>query len=189
MQYARPSAITSALLSGGLGLLGLMPMASASASTPVQATSPESQPQVQLQPTRLSLLQAIDAAEAAFPGRAIDAQSDTDAGIAHYEVEIITPQGSHVEVHVDATTGVARLHKDRGPVSAQDQQQLDASKITLQQALDAALRHTPGTAIEADLGHENGRSVFAVDVLTAAGLRVEIQLNPEDGNVLRAKID
>ncbi len=187
MQYARPSVITSALLSGGLSLVSLVPMASA--STPVQATDTQIHRQVQVQPTRLSLSQAIDSAEAAVPGRAIDAQRDTDAGITHYEVEIITPQGSHVEVHVDATTGVALLHKDRGPTSHQDQQQLDASKITLQQALDAALRHTPGTAIEADLGQENGRTVFAVDVLTAAGQRVEIQLNPEDGNVLRAKID
>ncbi len=94
-----------------------------------------------------------------------------------------------MEVHVNASTGAALRHHDHGPASPKDLQPLDASKITLKQALDAALRHTPSTALEAELGQDAGRSVFAVELLTAAGQRMTLQLSPEDASVLRAKID
>lgn len=104
-------------------------------------------------------------------------------------MEIVTPQGNRVKAHVNATTGAALLHKDYGPASPNDRQQLEASKITLKQALEAALRHTPGTAVEAELEQDAGHTVFTVDVVTTAGQRVEITLNPADGNVLRAERD
>lgn len=186
MPYARPSVITSALLAGGLGLAGMVPMASASAPAPGTG---HPLPHQAVVAHRLSLSQAIDAAEAAVPGRAIDAQLDTDAGIAHYEIEIITPQYNRVEVHVNANTGVALLHKDHGPASPRDKHLLETSKLTLKQALGTALRHTPGTALEADLGQEAGRAVFEVDVLTASGQRVQVQLNAADGSLLHTQVD
>ncbi len=92
MKYIQPSVITSALLSGGLSLVSLVPMASASA--PVQAADILAPLQAKLQQTRLSLSQAIDAAEAAVPGRAFEAQLDTHAGVAHYALELIPPRAS-----------------------------------------------------------------------------------------------
>lgn len=186
MKYTHPSFIASALLSAGLACVGMLATTSASAQTPHNSPS---QPQAIQQQLRLSLSEAIDAAEAAVPGRAIDAQLESENGLLHYEIEIITPQDSHVEVLVNASTGTAVLHKTRGPASAKDKQRLETSKITLKQALDAALRHTPGTPLEADLDQHRGRTIYKVDVRNAAGQRLEIKLDAENGNVLSTKVD
>ncbi|WP_159913445.1 PepSY domain-containing protein [Pantoea sp. 18069] len=186
MKYLQPSAIASALRAGGLSLISMVVMGAASA--PLYAETP-AQWQAALQQTRLSLAQAIDAAEKAVAGRAFDAQLDIDDGSPHFEIDIITTQGDHVEVHVNAGTGAALQHKNKGSASSKDRKRLDASKITLKQALDAALRHTPGTAVDVELGNDWGRAVIAVDVLTAAGQRMEIKVNPADGSVISAKAD
>lgn len=183
MKYAHPFALTSTLLCGGLLSLVLI----TSASLPAQAADTPAQLQAGLQQTRLTLSQAIDAAEAAVPGRTIDAQLDIDKG--SFEIKLITPQNKQVEVHVNASTGAALQHKDKGAASAKDQRQLEASKVTLQQAIAAALKHTPGTAVDAELGQDWGRTVIAVDVLTAIGQRMEIKLNPENASVLSSKVD
>ena len=186
MKYLQPSAIASALRAGGLSLISMVVMGTASA--PAYAETP-AQWQAALQQSRLSLGQAIDAAEKAVPGRAFEAQLDIDNGSPHFEVDILTVQGEHVEVHVNAGTGAAQQHKNRGAASAKDRKRLDASKISLNQALDAALKHTPGTAVDAELGNDWGRAVIAVDVLTASGQRMEIKINPIDGSVVSAKAD
>lgn len=186
MKYLQPSAIASALRAGGLSLISMVLMGTASA--PAYAETP-AQWQAALQQTRLSLGQAIDAAEKAVPGRAFEAQLDIDNGSPHFEVDIISTQGEHVEVHVNAGTGVAQQHKNKGSASSKDRKRLDASKITLKQALDAALKHTPGTAVDAELGNDWGRTVIAIDVLTSAGQRMEIKINPADGSVLSSKAD
>lgn len=186
MKYLQPSAIASALRAGGLSLISMVVMGTASA--PVYAETP-AQWQAALQQTRLSLSQAIDAAEKTVPGRAFEAQLDIDDGSPHFEVDVISTQGEHVEVHVNAGTGAAQQHKNKGSASSKDKKRLDASKITLKQALDAALKHTPGTAVDAELGNDWGRTVISVDVLTSAGQRMEIKVNPENGQVLSSKAD
>jgi uncharacterized membrane protein YkoI len=186
MKYLQPSAIANALRAGGLSLISMVVMGTTSA--PLYAETP-AQWQAALQQTRLSLSQAIDAAEKAVPGRAFDAQLDIDDGSPRFDVDLITTQGDHVEMHVNASTGAALQHKNKGSASSKDKKRLDASKITLKQALDAALKHTPGTAVEVELGNDWGRHVIAVDVLTNAGQRMEIKVNPADGTVISAKAD
>jgi uncharacterized membrane protein YkoI len=183
MKYAQST--TSTLLCGSLLCMAML----TSASLPVQAADTPAQLQAGLQQTQLTLSQAIDAAEAAVPGRSIDAQLDTDKGMPRFEIKLITPQNKQVEVHVNASTGAALQHKDKGAAAAKDKKQLEASKITLQQAIAAALKHTPGTAVDAELSQDWGRTVIAVDVLTAAGQRLEIKLNPENASVLSSKVD
>jgi len=186
MKYPAPSAWPPALRTAGLALAGIILMAPA--GTLVHAETP-AQWQAALQQARVSLAQAIDAAEAAAPGRAVEAQLEIDKGAPHFEVELVTPQGNHVEVHVDAASAAALRQQDKGPAATKDRQRLETSKITLQQAIDAALRHTPGTAVEAEFGNDWGRSVIAVDVLTAAGQRQEIKLDPANGALIGAKRD
>jgi len=186
MKYLQPSAIASALRAGGLSLISMVVMGTASA--PAYAETP-AQWQAALQQTKLSLAQAIDAAEKAVPGRSFEAQLDIDDGSPHFEVDVITNQGEHVEVHVNAGSGAAQQHKNKGAASTKDKKRLDASKITLKQALDAALKHTPGTAVDAELGNDWGRAVIAIDVLTSAGQRMEVKVNPENGQVLSSKAD
>ena len=188
MKYPVPSALAlaPALRAARLAFVSMALMGTASA--PAHAETP-AQWQAALQQTRVTLAQAIDAAEAAAPGRAVEAQLEIDKGTPHFEVELVTPQGSHVEVHVDAASAAALRQQDKGPAATKDRQRLEASKITLQQAIDAALRHTPGAALEAEFGNDWGRSVIAVDVLTAAGQRQKIKLDPTHGALMGAKPD
>lgn len=90
-------------------------------------------------------------------------------------------------MQVDAGSGAALRQQDKGPAGTKDRQRLGSSRITLQQAIDAALRHTPGTAVDAEFGNHWGRSVIAVDVLTPAGQRTEIKLDPGNGALIGAK--
>ncbi|MCD2511794.1 PepSY domain-containing protein [Comamonas endophytica] len=186
MKHLAPSAMGPALRAASLGLASLAFIAAGSA--PAHAETP-AQWQAALQQTRITLAQAIDNAEAAAAGRAIDAQLEIDEGAPRFEVELITPQGAHTEVHVDAGTGAVLRQQDKGPASTKDRQRLEGSRITLQQAIDAALRHTPGTAVDADFGNDWGRSVISVDVLTPTGQRMEVKLNPANGALIGAKAD
>ncbi len=171
-------ALSLSLIFGGLA-----------ASTPVWAKDNVAEVQAMVAQTKITLAQAVEAALAAVPGKAIEAQLDDDKGVARYEVEIITPQGHSVEVWVNATTGAAVQHEDDGPAKRKHRQRLEASKITLLQAMAAAQKHTPGTVVDAELGSDWGQEVFAVDVLTAKGQRMEVKVSPADGQVLRSKPD
>jgi uncharacterized membrane protein YkoI len=53
--------------------------------------------------------QAIETASQKVPGTVVEAKLDKEDGQAIWEVEIITPDGRKVEVHVDAKTGEAHL--------------------------------------------------------------------------------
>lgn len=171
-------ALSLSLMFGGLA-----------AATPAMAKDSVAQVQAMVAQTKVTLAQAVQAALAVVPGKALDAQLDDDKGQVRYEVEIITPQGHSVEVWVNATTGVAVQHEDDGPAKRKERERLEASKITLLQAIAAAQKHTPGTVVDAELSNDWGQTAFAVDVLTAKGRLMEVKLSPEDGRVLRSKPD
>lgn len=164
-------------------------LGSLAAMTPAVAKDSAAQVQALIAQTKITLPQAVEAALAAVPGKAVDAQLDDDKGVARYEVEVITPQGHSVEVWVNATSGSAAQHEDDGMAKRKDRQRLEASKISLQQAIAAAQKHTPGTVVDAELGSDWGRDAFAVDLLTPQGQLIEVKVSPVDGSIVRAKLD
>jgi len=59
----------------------------------------------------ISLAQAISIAEQATGGKNAEAEFELDDGVALYEVEIKMPDGSEVDVDVDATSGAILAQK------------------------------------------------------------------------------
>ncbi|KOG37227.1 PepSY domain-containing protein [Streptomyces resistomycificus] len=59
-----------------------------------------------------------------------------------------------------------------------------AGKTTAADAIKAALKHTAGTAVSADLDDEGTAHVWEVDVLTNGGAWHSIQIDPASGKVL-----
>ncbi|WP_286252242.1 PepSY domain-containing protein [Streptomyces graminofaciens] len=59
-----------------------------------------------------------------------------------------------------------------------------AAQITAADAIKAALKHTAGTAVSADLDDEGTAHVWEVDVLTGGGSWDSIQIDPATGKVL-----
>ncbi|GAB2978610.1 PepSY domain-containing protein [Streptomyces pseudoechinosporeus] len=59
-----------------------------------------------------------------------------------------------------------------------------AGQITAADVIRAALKHTTGTAVSADLDDEGTTHVWEVDVLTNGGAWHSIQINPANGKVL-----
>nr|WP_289241160.1 PepSY domain-containing protein [Delftia sp.] len=102
---------------------------------------------------KIPLEQAITRATQAVPGKAIEAQLDDGDGTGpRYEIEVITPAGDSVEVWVNAITGQAAQHKNDGAAKRKDRQRLEKAKSTIEQAIQAATRHTPGHARQRGTG-------------------------------------
>jgi uncharacterized membrane protein YkoI len=59
-----------------------------------------------------------------------------------------------------------------------------AAQITAADAIEAALKHTSGTAVSADLDDEGTTYVWDVDVLTGGGAWHSVQIDPATGKVL-----
>lgn len=184
MNTLAPSAMASALRAVGLGLIGMALMGITGA--PAHAEIP-AQWQAALQQTRVPMARAIDTAEAAVGARALAAELEFDEGAPRYEIALVTPPGGLIKVYVDAFSGTVQRMLDKGRAARKDRHRLETSKITLQQAIDAALRHTPGTAVDADFDNDWGCTVIVVEVITPAAARKEIKLDAGNGALLSTK--
>lgn len=60
-----------------------------------------------------TLQQAVEAAEAASGGRALEGGWEEEDGSAHYEVKVLRPDGSKAKMAVDPATGQARVLASR----------------------------------------------------------------------------
>lgn len=87
-----------------LALVGGLPVASFAAGGQPGEINDRAEAQM-LQQAKLSLVDAIGAAEAAESGTASGATFSTDAGKPGYEVEIVAADGSVHSVFVDAKSG------------------------------------------------------------------------------------
>jgi len=66
-----------------------------------------------------------------------------------------------------------------------------SGKVTAVEAISSALRHTPGTAVSADLDSEDdgGPAVWDVDVLAKGSTWHSIQIDPATGKVLGSHVE
>jgi len=140
--------------------------------------------------TAISLQQAIAAALQAAPGRAVEADLETDGKYGlppFYEVEVLTNNGMKTELRVDAQSGQASVYKSK-PAKHKDNARLNAASLTLQQAIDAATAQTDGgQALEAELDTWYGRVSYEVKVLRADGVVQKIVLDASNGAVLNTR--
>lgn len=63
------------------------------------------------------------------------------------------------------------------------------AKITIEQAIDIAIKTVPGTVVSAEFDKEHGQLVWEVEVLTDNQQVMELNIDANDGTVLKQKID
>lgn len=61
--------------------------------------------------------------------------------------------------------------------------------ISESQAIEIALAEVPGTVEEVELENEDGMSVFEIEILTADGTEMEVEISAATGDVLEVEVD
>ncbi|MBP2076914.1 PepSY domain-containing protein [Oceanobacillus polygoni] len=62
-------------------------------------------------------------------------------------------------------------------------------QITIQEAIDIALAQVPGQAVKAELDTKQGIRVYEVDIVTAQGVKYEVAVNMNTGEIVDIEID
>lgn len=167
----------------------LLALSLACAGLNAQAASP-AQWQALTNQVQVSIEQAIGHATQAVPGTVIEIELDDGDGAGpRYEAQVLTPAGDSIEVWVNGANGQAAQHEHDGKAKRKDIQRAQTAKITIDQAVQAALAHTPGKAVKAELDSHWGTTTYQVDVLQANHTVMEIKLDAADGKVIRARRD
>ncbi|QAY72798.1 hypothetical protein ET445_05020 [Agromyces protaetiae] len=124
---------------------------------------------------------AVAAAIAFEGGVVVELGPGREQGVDVWEVGLIRPDGSGVELHVA---------RDDGRIVSQeplrlDPEQTSAPALTAAEAIALALETEPGEVRELDLGTERGIVVWEVIVDSAAGGRFELYLDAATGTVVK----
>lgn len=89
-----------------------------------------------------------------------------------------------------ATSLIAASVKGSIPVTANSEKDHpNMAKISLQDAIAAALEKVPGKAIEADLGTENGFLVYDVTIVSNGNKETEVTVDAGDKSILKTEED
>jgi uncharacterized membrane protein YkoI len=77
---------------------------------------------------------------------------------------------------------------DRDDDASDDRTAVSGAKVTAAEAIAAALKHTPGTALAADLD-DDGADAWEVTVVKGDGTEYDVRIAPDSGKVLGAQRD
>jgi uncharacterized membrane protein YkoI len=77
---------------------------------------------------------------------------------------------------------------DRDDDASEDRTAVSGAKVTAAEAIVAALKHTPGTALAADLD-DDGADAWEVTVVKGDGTEYDVRIAPDSGKVLGAQRD
>ncbi|MEK3934608.1 PepSY domain-containing protein [Sporosarcina sp. FSL W7-1349] len=62
-------------------------------------------------------------------------------------------------------------------------------RISLEQAISIAQEQVPGNVVKAELDYDDGRLIYEIDIRTAQGLKYEVKVDANTGQVIRVKLD
>lgn len=137
-----------------------------------------------LNQTKLSLTQAIDTAERQGGGKAIDAEFETEDGVAMYEVSVLGADKLQ-KYKLDANSGQVRETENETIekyFTRLKPETVDAAKTTLSQAIGIAEQRVGGKAAKADIDREGDSVVYEVTVAKADGTTQEVEVGA-DGQI------
>ncbi|MEU0424355.1 PepSY domain-containing protein [Streptomyces canus] len=77
---------------------------------------------------------------------------------------------------------------DRDDNATEDRTAVRGADVTAAEAIAAALKHTPGTAVSADLD-DDGADAWKVSVVKGDGTEYDVRIAPDSGKVLGAQRD
>ncbi|HUY92577.1 MAG TPA: PepSY domain-containing protein [Pirellulales bacterium] len=153
-----------------------------------------------LEKAKLTLAEAVEAASKKVPdGKAVEAEIETEAGGAAFEVEVVSGT-KHLEVKVDADNGdilgveeeVEEEEEARKGEKKPDDEQLEneaaaTSKISLLHAIRTASKEVEGgKPFEASFARHNGLLAIEVELLDGSEIK-EVFVDAQTGAVLEVK--
>lgn len=152
-------------------------------AAPLAAQAPDTRP--------IGVTRAVAAAEKALSARAVEAELDTWKGRLVYDVELVRGGALHDAV-IDAQTGkLLASGKQRWESMWASWFEKDRFAVTtrpLGATLAALEAETGGRVEEVSLDDEGGRTVYEVELATAAGV-AEIAIDPATGKRLARALD
>ncbi len=136
---------------------------------------------------RITILKAIDIATARFEGTALEAELETEDGYLVYEVGVSTADGAVMEIVIDAGNGsILKTEQE------EDEEEVllgKSAKISLKDALKAAIAAWPGTVVEAELERKKGHLIYNVQIVNADRKTSEVAVDAITGEVLKHSQD
>jgi uncharacterized membrane protein YkoI len=133
---------------------------------------------------RTTAQQAVDAALLAQPGVATELELGKEYNRPVYEVNVTANDGRRYEVMVDGDTAQVLLALPKIGL-----ERIIFARVTLSQAMDAALRAQAGTVTRADLDSDHGRPVYEVSITASTGWKYEVNVDGNTAQILRVKLD
>ncbi|WLV24564.1 PepSY domain-containing protein [Aciduricibacillus chroicocephali] len=61
--------------------------------------------------------------------------------------------------------------------------------ISMQEAMNIALSRVPGQVVKIELEQEHGKTIYEVEVLTAQGVKYELDIDSNTGQILKFESD
>jgi uncharacterized membrane protein YkoI len=112
---------------------------------------------------------AVAAALEEYPGVVVQAELDDDEATPSWDVEVVTDDGTRTEVTIDAADGsvLGSEPDDDGMPSGLD-------RVSLRDAVAAALESVPGEVIEAEFDDDDRPSEWSVEILARSGGVMEV---------------
>lgn len=179
--------------------IALVSMLLALGSAPVRADEDEAKEhanaRIALGKAKLTMEQAVAAALKQVPGgKAIEAELELEGDDVVFEVEVVSGD-KHMEVTLDAVSGKVKEVEEEGKEGEKDEEDEDEqaetdaakAKITLSQAIAAALKEVPdGKAFEAETEREDGKLVFEIELLSGEKV-MEVEVDAMTGKVLEVE--
>ncbi len=141
-----------------------------------------------LQAERISMSQAIKAAQGSIDGGVLEAEIETEGDALVYEIDLVRGEAVY-EVTVNAATGEVISQSEEqltsflsGLFQEDELRAADASREVLMKAL-ADLEGQEGTQVEElSLDEENDRMVYEVELIDASGER-EVLIDANTGEI------
>lgn len=152
------------------------PTYSAPATSPSQTEEAEAG-------TRDALLTAIDTALAEVDDAKFYAVESENGGTV-WEVEVVTEAGVRYEIDLSADGQKVVSGPTEKSSEAKYLQRADSATVPIADIIDTALEHSPGDVIELELDTDDGMVIWEVEVASADGQSVELDIDAGTGAIV-----
>lgn len=140
---------------------------------------------------QIGIHQAMEKAQMLLPGKVIEIElEEGKKGAApYYKVTLISVGNEMVTLRVSAATGDAAIDEKKGRAESKHFRRLADTRITLAQAVDAAVTARPGKPLEAKLDSDWGRTHYKIKLLQADRVVMKVKVDSATGAVIDSKKD
>lgn len=72
---------------------------------------------------------------------------------------------------------------------ARQQKVHQRQQLLMEDAIQIARQHVPGLVVEAELKREHGQQIFEIEIVTSDGVRYEVEIDANSGEVIEISLD